>query len=169
MSGLPEQRQLYLRTTWPMLQAGSRTVRILPTLPWAPRAPRTPCARVLQTDTLLEAPLPPVAIALPTWLQGGPQLLGWGIRPPAQTGMGPILKETTKEVVMYHLPFSNVCCYAAAVLQSWLIPKFPRKLVRWFCDGIHPDHSCFHLGGEIMACVNTKSVCSPLSKKVEVF
>lgn len=113
---LPEQRQLYLRTTWLILRTGSSTVWILPTLPWVPWAPCTPCVRVLQMDTLLEAPLPPVAIVLPRCLQGGPHLPAWGMRPPAQRGMGPILKET--EVVMQHLPFSNVCCYAGAVLES---------------------------------------------------
>lgn len=96
--GLPEQRQLHLRTIWLMLQAGSSTVRILPTLPWASWAPCTPCVRVLQMDALLEVPLPPVAIVLPRCLQGGPHLLACGIRPPAQQGMGRILKET--EVVM---------------------------------------------------------------------
>lgn len=81
-----------------MLRTGSRTVWILPTLPWVPWAPRTLCVRALQMDTLLELPLPPVAIVLPRCLQGGPHLLASGIRPPAQQGMGPILKET--EVVM---------------------------------------------------------------------
>jgi len=53
-----------------------------------------PCGRVLQMDILLEAPLPPVAIVPPQCPQGGPLLPACGTTPPAQPGMGPILKET---------------------------------------------------------------------------